>query len=170
MNPFGFDRPVRGEYHRSMSAKRRMRVRQAILCVPAVVLYLGFVVAEALPGIVFCHRSGGRVAVEIAGPTGACSCDECEHCRERLAKGRPGARSDGPVLEPCHCTHEPILIAADRSALRRDDSFPTPGKARAGSLSPAAAADFGPMDSAAAAWISPPVFPSFSGETRALRC
>ncbi|MHB8055061.1 MAG: hypothetical protein ACYDH3_07435 [Candidatus Aminicenantales bacterium] len=149
--------------------KRRVRSARRFLGLSAVVVYLGFVAAAALPGIVFCYRSGGRVAVEIAGPSGACSCNECEHCLERLSRARYGAHSDSPILEACHCSHETILISADRSALRRDDGFRAPATAHAGCHSPAAVAVPGWIHIAVAD-LSPLVFPSFSGRTPLLRC
>jgi hypothetical protein len=130
---------------------------------------VAFAVLAALPQIVFCHRAGGNVAVEFAGPSGICMCEECEHCLERLAEARAGARPRGASLEACHCRHDLILLEAARSCFLRD-------KAKAGSApdfvsaaSPAVLPDLlqAGLAPASPAALSPPAFP---GGSALLRC
>ncbi|MCX6566797.1 MAG: hypothetical protein NTW38_10345 [Candidatus Aminicenantes bacterium] len=110
-----------------VKTKRWIRPARRLICVSAAVIHLGFVVAAALPGIVFCHRPGGRVAVEFSGPGGSCLCDECEHCLKHLAEAAAAGRQNGPVIDACHCAHEPFLNQADRFAFRRDETLRLPG-------------------------------------------
>lgn len=99
-------------------------------CVSAVVLHFLFTVVAALPGVVFCHRPGGRIAVEFAGPAGACLCDECEHCRKHLAGRASGGLRNGVVIDACRCAHEPFLNQVEGIAVKRDGGAASPAPNR----------------------------------------
>jgi len=122
--------PEGGEaYHRAVRSRRKTERRRIVFCLAAVVLQFLFSAAAALPGIVFCHRPGGRIAAEFSGPSGACLCDECEHCLEHLAAAASGVFPNGPVIDACHCVHEPFLSQAARAVLKRDEGRTLPGPA-----------------------------------------
>jgi hypothetical protein len=74
-----------------------------------------------MPPIVVCHRPGGSIAVEFSGPSGVCTCRECEECQARLAAVRAGQHPAQETLESCHCNHEPALTGTAGSSFRRDD-------------------------------------------------
>jgi hypothetical protein len=77
------------------------------LCALLVVFQLGFVLAAAFPGMRLCHRADGRTVLETATPFG-CSCEECEHCLERLLNPDAG-RATRTAFDPCHCRHERFM-------------------------------------------------------------
>jgi hypothetical protein len=148
------------------ACSRRSRTAVFVL---AVLLHMGFAVLAALPQIVFCHRTDGRVAVEFAGPAGVCTCEECEHCQARLAEAGAGAQPRGVSLEACHCRHDLILLEAARSCFLRDKAKQSLTPDCIFASAPAILPDplrAGPAASADAA-LSPPVLP---GTSALLRC
>jgi hypothetical protein len=125
-----------GGYIIDMIQARKSAAGRGLFCVSAAAFYLIFTAAAALPGVVLCHRPGGQVAVEISGPAGVCLCQECDHCRERLANDALGHSHREPALEACHCTHQPILSKTGTEALLRDEGDLFLSADRAGLTSP----------------------------------
>jgi hypothetical protein len=103
--------------------------RARSLALSFVFLHVFFAVRTALPRLVFCHKSGGRIAVEFETEDG-CHCRECEQARadfrERSAKSAP----DFSALDAVHCRHEAILSDVGRSSLDLPIA-PSPGSAPA---------------------------------------
>jgi hypothetical protein len=112
------------------------RGKKAVFCLLTIAFLASFAVLAAMPQIVVCYRADGRLAVEFSGPEGVCMCEECEHCLERLAESRIAGPAAGPSLEACHCRHEPVLIEASRSSIRRDDGGPKIGAGTFSALVP----------------------------------
>jgi hypothetical protein len=86
------------------SMSKEQAVGRKALCALLVFFQLGFVLAAAFPGVLLCHRADGRTVLETAIPFG-CSCEECEHCLERLLNPDAG-RATRTAFDPCHCRHE----------------------------------------------------------------
>lgn len=141
-----------------------------LICVSATLIHLGFVVVAALPGIVFCHRPGGRVAVEFAGPGGVCLCDECEHCLKHLTEAAAVGRQNGPVVDACHCSHEAFLNQADRAAFKRDETLRLPGISGPVFIVPALLSEPDRADVVSAACFLSDVLPFLSDHPAVLRC
>lgn len=151
-----------------MIIHRRLPLK--LLSLWAVFLYLEFIAAASLPGIVICHRAEGVAAVEIAGQGVSCSCQECEHCLERLAQTWSGHRPDRAVLEACHCSHEPILDASERSVLRRDDRVRMILYASAGENPGSPGSNSIAMPNSTERAFFSAISPPFSGRISFLRC
>jgi hypothetical protein len=98
-----------------MNIRRKSAPRRWGITLAFVWLHLFFAVRASLPQPVFCHKAGGRTAVEF-DTGGGCQCEECEHCLARRLAPRAGAA--GPGLEPCRCRHEVILSDVGHSSLR----------------------------------------------------
>jgi len=101
-----------------MNLQRKSAPRRWGIALVFVWLHLFFAVRASLPQPVFCHKAGGRTAVEF-DTGGGCQCEECEHCRARRLAPRSGPAVPG--LEPCHCQHEVILSDVGHSSLRLPD-------------------------------------------------
>lgn len=97
-----------------MIQRRGASARKALLLF-GLGLQILFSVRAALPQTVLCHRAGGGAAVEFDADSG-CLCEECEHCRARLAA--PHGAPAGPSWEPCHCRHEAFSAEGAGTALR----------------------------------------------------
>jgi len=152
-----------------MEMKLRNQSRRRLFGLSAAFVYLGFVLAAALPGIVFCHRPEGKIAVELAGPMDPCPCQECEYCLERLARGLSRVDPDNPVLADCHCSHESAFITADRSVVRRDGFFRMP--VLSGNRLPAPVyAGIAALPEMIFSGLFRPVLPPLPGRTLDLRC
>ena len=163
------DRGELGDYHIGMFNAARSRAPRTAFCVLAVMLHVVFAILAALPQVVFCHRAGGSVAVEFAGPSGVCLCDECEHCMERLAEARAGTLPGVVSLEACHCRHELILLEAARSCFLRDKAKSGIAPDFVSAASPAILPDLLQAGLAPASTVSFST-PAFPGGATLLRC
>jgi len=153
-----------------MKTGGRPGLKRSVFCLSAVALHLLFSVAAALPGVVSCHRPGGQVVIEFAGPDGTCLCAECEHCLEHLARAAAGHASSGPVLDACHCSHEPCANPARRAVLKRGDGKAFPGPEAAAFLSPVACSVAAPSLTAFAPLARCGRSPAFPVRAVLLRC
>ncbi len=98
--------------------KRRGDPSKRGLLLFGLALQVAFSLRAALPQAVICHRAGGGSAVEFDAD-GGCLCEECEHCRARLAA--PHGDPSRPAWEPCHCRHEAFSADGAGASLRLPD-------------------------------------------------
>jgi hypothetical protein len=104
----------------------------------AVLVHIVFLIEAICPLMVWCHKSGGRTALEFQAGESECRCEQCDLCRARRP-GEPGTQNDRrPVWNDIHCSHESIYSEASRS------SFLTPKKRPAGFDASSAPPSVGP--------------------------
>jgi len=115
------DSAGRTGYHIGMNAVRSFGRRSVGVCVAFILLHLLFSVRSALPGLVFCHRTDGRIVMEFEGLDAQCSCTDCEHCLESRAGVGPTTGARTPSLHACHCQHELFFSEIGRSFVRLPD-------------------------------------------------